>query len=133
MPSVETTKKRAAGTTVSTSKHAFAERWKHEALFEKGYVPVPVSFLQRYANLKPYPLTAGEALFVLHLMEFKWDSGDPFPGYKTLAKRMGVSDKMVRRHAKSLETKTYLRRKMRLAQTNLFDLSPLFDALNRRE
>jgi DNA-binding MarR family transcriptional regulator len=111
------------------SKHAFVERWKHEALFKKGYIPLPVLFLHHYAELKPFPLTSGEALFVLHLMEFKWDAENPFPGYKTLAKRMGITDKMARRHAQSLEQKHYLIREIRIGQTNRFDLTPLFDAL----
>ena len=55
-------------------------------------------------------LSAGEVLFVLHLMEYKWDERAPFPSYKTLARRMGISDKMARRHAQSLEAKRYLRR-----------------------
>jgi Helix-turn-helix domain len=111
------------------SDHAYVMRWKHAALFGKGYLVVPNLFLRYYAHLKPFPLNTGEALFVLHLMEYKWDSEDPFPGYKTLAKRMGISDKMARRHAQSLEIKKYLRRKMRIGQTNRFDLTPLFDAL----
>jgi hypothetical protein len=110
-------------------QYAFAQRWKHEPLFHKGYVVVPTIFLQHYAQLKPKPLTGGEALFVIHLMEFKWDAADPFPGYKRLAERMGVSDKMVRRHAQTLERKGYLRREQRTGQTNRFDLGPLFDAL----
>ena len=109
------------------SKHAFVKRWKHEELFKKGYVPLPVLFLHHYAEMKPFPLTSGEALFVLHLMEFKWDEQNPFPGYKTLAKRMGVSPKMARRHAQSLQQKHYLNRELRVAQTNRFDLNPLFD------
>ena len=113
----------------TTSNHAYITRWEHEALFNKGYVVVPTQFLRHYARLKPYPLTSGEALFVLHLMEFKWDSKDPFPGYKTLAQRMGISDKMARRHAQSLETKKYLQRRMRIGRTNKFDLTPLFNAL----
>ena len=117
------------GTGAITSKHAFVKRWKHESLFKKGYVPVPVLFLHHYADLKPFPLTSGEALFVLHLMEFKWDEENPFPGYKTLAKRMGISPKMARRHAQSLEQKHYLNRELRVAQTNRFNLTPLFDAL----
>ena len=113
----------------SQSPRSFTERWKHEELFEKGYIAVPALFLRWYAHLQPFPLSSGEALFVLHLMEFKWDTEDPYPGYKTLATRMGISDKMARRHAQSLETKKYLVRKIRTGQTNRFDLSPLFDAL----
>jgi hypothetical protein len=43
---------------------------------------------------------------------------------------MGISHKMARTHAKSLETKKLLRREMRISQTNRFDLTPLFDALD---
>jgi hypothetical protein len=111
------------------SERSFTQRWRHKKLFDKGFVSVPARFLQLYAHLKPFPLSPGEALFVLHLMEFKWDANAPFPGYRTLAARMGVSDKMARRYAQSLETKKLLRRQKRVGQTNRFDLTPLFDAL----
>lgn len=115
--------------TTAAAKRSFAARWGHAELFDRGFVVTPTFFLQYYARLKPYPLTGGEALFVIHMMEFKWDSAAPFPGYKTLAERMGVSDKMTRRHAQTLQAKGYLLRKVRTGQTNLFDLTPLFDAL----
>jgi hypothetical protein len=111
------------------SQRSFAKRWNHEELFERGFVAVPSVFLRHYAHLKPHRLTMGEALFVLHLMEFKWDADAPFPGYGTLAQRMGISVKMARRHAQTLEAKKYLRREIRSGKTNRFDLSPLFDAL----
>jgi len=111
------------------SERSFVQRWKHKKLFDKGFVAVPARFLQLYSHLKPFPLSSGEALFILHLMEFKWDANAPFPGYKTIAARMGVSDKMARRYAHSLETKKLLRRQKRIGQTNRFDLTPLFDAL----
>jgi DNA-binding MarR family transcriptional regulator len=113
----------------AAAARSFAKRWKHHELFAKGFVAVPTLFLHHYAHLKPYALTSGQALFVLHLMEFKWDSDAPFPGYATIAQRMGISDKMARRHAQSLELKKYLRREIRQGQTNRFDLTPLFDAL----
>lgn len=125
----------AAGTPapheVNESARSFVKRWKHQSLFARGFLVVPTLFLHHYAHLKPHPLSPGEALFVLHLMEFKWDAKAPFPGYKTLATRMGLSDKMVRRYAQSLETKKYLRRVVRVGQTNRFDLTPLFDALSK--
>lgn len=116
---------------ITESARSFVKRWKHKNLFERGFLVVPTLFLQHYAHLNPHPLSPGEALFVLHLMEFKWDANAPFPGYKTLATRMGVSDKMVRRYAQSLEAKKYLRREIRAGQTNRFDLTPLFDALSK--
>ena len=107
----------------------YADRWKHADLLESGYLVVPSIFLRHYSQLKPYSLTHGEALFVLHLMEFKWDSADPFPSYDTLARRMGISTKMARRYGKALEQKGFMRRKIRTGSTNRFDLSPLFDKL----
>lgn len=112
-----------------SERRSFVKRWKHEDLFNKGFVAVPTQFLRHYARLKPYPLNSGQALFVLHLMQFKWDSRAPYPGYKLLAKQMGISDKMARRHARDLETMKYLRRQIRVGRTNRFDLEPLFDAL----
>jgi len=108
---------------------SFAARWKHPELFSRGYLVVPTLLLHHYAHLKPYPLSLGELVFVLHLMSYKWDANAPYPSYKTLAKLMGVTDKMVRRHAQSLETKKYLKRVVRVGATNQFDLTPLFDAL----
>lgn len=95
----------------------------------RGYAAITRTFLHSYASLKPFPLTVGEALFVVHLFSYKWDEQHPRPAYKTIARYMGISDKMARRHAQSLETKGYLRREVRTAKPNRFDLRPLFRAL----
>jgi len=113
--------------------HKLAARWGgQQSLFARpeGWLGVPDAFLRHYANLKPYGLTAGEALFVLQLMTFKWTAEAPFPSYKTLAKRMGITDKMARRYAAALEGKGYLKRTPRIGNTNTFDLGPLFQALS---
>lgn len=110
-------------------ERSLVARWQHEEFFDKGFVAIPVRFLELYAHLEPYPLTPAEALFVLELMSFKWSAVAPFPSYQRIAKRMNVSDKMVRRYAQSLETKKYIRRHLRKNQTNLFDLTGLFKAL----
>ena len=107
----------------------YADRWKHPDLLKSGYLVVPSVFLRNYSKLEPDSLTHAEALFVLHLMEFKWDRNAPFPSYNTLADRMGISAKMVRRYAHSLEKKGFVRRLGRLGSTNRFDLTPLFDKL----
>ncbi len=103
-------------------------RWKHDELFDDGFVGVPTHFLRLYSLLKP-PMTSGEALFVIQLMSFKWDEANPFPSYKLLAERMGVSSKATQRHAATLESKGYLNRIPRIGTSNEFDLSPLFDAV----
>ena len=71
-------------------------------------------------------------MFVIHIMSFKWGADAPYPGYKTIAKLMGVTDKMARRHAQSLEQKHYLVRKLRRANTNKFDFQQLFEALEKK-
>ena len=107
----------------------YAARWRYPELLSPGYLVVPSVFLLHYNRLKPYGLTNGEALLVLHLMDHKWDRDAPFPSYGTLARRMGVSTKMVRRYAQALEQKGCLRRVIRTGNTNLFDLEPLFKKL----
>jgi hypothetical protein len=105
-------------------------RWGgHTELFSDGFVGVPETFLTHYATLKPYSLTVSEAMFVLHLMAHKWTPDPPFPSYRTLAKRMGVTDKMARRYASNLEKKGLLKREGRIGGTNAFDLTPLFQIL----
>jgi Helix-turn-helix domain len=116
----------------STINRKLAIRWGgQEILFARpeGWVGVPDSFLRLYARLKPYALTVGEAMFVLELMSYKWSEIAPFPSYKSLASRMGVTDKMVRRYAANLEGKGYLQREARIGSTNTFNLNPLFSAL----
>ena len=113
---------------ISSNRYSFAKRWAQE-LAEDGHVPISTFFLENYHRLKPYPLTHGEAMFVVHLMQHKWGTEAPYPGYKTLAKRMAVSDKTARRLAKSLEDKKYLVREIREAQTNKFHVKKLIDAL----
>jgi DNA-binding MarR family transcriptional regulator len=116
----------------STINRKLAVRWGgHDSLFAlpEGWIGVPAAFLRLYARLKPYALTVGEAMFVLELMSYKWSDNAPFPSYKSLAARMGVTDKMVRRYAANLEGKGYLVRSARIGSTNIFDLNPLFAAL----
>jgi hypothetical protein len=105
------------------------ERWGgNQILFSEGFLSVPTRFLRRYASLNP-PLTTGEALFVLQLMTFKWERAAPFPSYGSIAKAMGVTDKMARRYAQRLQKKGYLIRQFQYRAPNKFDLTGLFEAL----
>jgi DNA-binding MarR family transcriptional regulator len=113
---------------VKQSKFPFPKKWAAE-LESDGHVQISTFFLENYNRLKPYSLTHGEAMFIVHLMQHKWGQEAPYPGYKTIAKRMGVSDKTARRLAKSLEDKKYLIREVRQANTNRFHLNKLMSAL----
>ncbi len=68
---------------------------------------------------------------MVHLIDYKRDSNPPYPSYRTISKYMGISDKMVREYARRLQDKGYLRRVVRIAKPNLFDLTPLFAALEQ--
>jgi hypothetical protein len=85
-----------------------------------------------YHKLRP-ALTSLEAMLVIHLMRHKWDEKHPRRAFKTLAKRMGITDTAVRNHARSLEKKNYLRRSKRVGQPNHFDLAPLVEAIEHSQ
>ncbi len=106
------------------------KRWTPK-LVKGGWTPVSDFFLENYHRLRP-PLTTSEAMLVIHLLKHKWDERPPFPAYKTLAKRMGISITAVRNHARKLdEGKHYVKRMRQYAKPNKFDLTPLFDALEK--
>lgn len=116
----------------TVAKRDVAKRWT-EKLAKGGFTPVVQAFLEHYASLSP-PITTPEAVFIIHLMSFKWDEKMPWPAFKTLAKRMGISTTAVRNHARSLDTgKKYLVRHPRVGKPNLFDLRPLFAALEKAQ
>jgi hypothetical protein len=118
------------GPLAKSDRYSIARAWT-PALAKSRFVPVVRAFLENYSSLKPFSLTHGEAMFVIHLMQYKWDEAAPFPGYKRIARLMGVSDKMVRRYALSLEQKGYLLRVARRSTTNRFDLRRLFAVLEK--
>jgi hypothetical protein len=64
-------------------------------------------------------------------MRFKWDERHPHPTFGTLSRRMGVSPTATRNHARSLQKKRFLNRLSNEGGPNSFDLTPLFDALER--
>jgi hypothetical protein len=122
----------AARSPADKEKYSTAKRWS-AFLAKGGHTPVVNYFLEHYHDLKPFPITSGEAMFVIHLMYFKWGEEAPYPGYKTIAKRMGVSHKTARRHAQELEGKQYLVREKRENQPNKFHLNKLIKALEEHK
>jgi hypothetical protein len=102
------------------------DRWT--PVLGKRFTPVSDEFLRLYGQLYP-PITNGEAMFIIQLLSFKWDEKMPRPGFKTIAKRMGISDTQARSYARNLEKNNYLGRIKRVGQTNRFDLTPLFKVL----
>ena len=107
-------------------KHDIQKRWTPR--LAESFTPVAEAFLKYYSVLDP-PITTAEAMFVIHVIAHKWTGKAPFPAFKTIAKRMGVTDAQTRNHARSLARKGYLRRVFRVGTTNLFYFEGLFQAL----
>lgn len=112
----------------ANEKYTFDTRWS-PVLKKDGHVQISVFFLDNYHRLQPYGLTHGEAMFVVHLMQFKWGKDAPFPAYGTIAQKMGVTVKTARRLAASLQQKHYFWREFRTGATNRFHLDKLIGAL----
>ncbi len=119
----------AAESTKPRAPREVSARWT-EPLTKPGWTPVADFFLDHYAKLSP-PLSNAEAMLIIHLIRHKWDAAPPFPGFTTLAGRMGISPTAARAHARSLEKKGYLIRQMRVGTTNKFELTGLFTALEK--
>lgn len=115
----------------ANSSREISKRWTAR-LVKRGWTPIADVFLEQYAFLKP-PLTTPEAMLVIQLMKHKWGKAAPYPAFKTLAQRMGISVTAVRGHARRLQSKGYLERKIRVGNTNRFNLEPLFAALEKRQ
>lgn len=104
-------------------------------LVQRGWVPVTRAFLEAYPRLH---ITASEALLLINLLAYKGRKEHAHPSIATLARRLGVEPRTVRNLARKLENRGLLLRIIRRqghgrAQTNLWDLSPLFQRLEELE
>ena len=113
------------------STHSVEMRWTPR--LAKQFCPVSSYFLANYARLKPHPnargLTSSEAMFIIQLMDFKWDERMPYPTMNTLAERLGVGRRSARKTASNLVEQGYLNRVEMPYGPNRYDLEPLFKAL----
>src|SRR5882757_4135595 len=115
-----------ATVTEKRTPRQVSSRWT-PALARGGWTPVVNFFLDNYHRLHPKPLRYVEAMFIIHLMRHKWDSGAPYPGFKSLAKRMGISPQSARIYARTLQKKGCLVREFKTGETNRFHLRKLFE------
>lgn len=113
------------------SKHRVAERWTPP--LARQFCPVSSAFLRHYHRLRPAPgapgLNSTEAILIIHLMDHKWGEAAPFPAVDTLAERMGVSGRAVRKAVARLEACGYVVRELIPGRSNRYRLDGLFAAL----
>jgi hypothetical protein len=120
------TREYVANKTPSAGKEkSFRARWG-EVLTKKGMAPIANVFLDHYVKLG---INAMEAMFLVHLMQYKWTVEAPYPSLKTIAKKMGKSEDTVRRIARSLEKREIIKRNYRIGQTNTYNLNNLIKKL----
>lgn len=101
-------------------------RWT-PLLARVGHTPISSAFLEHAHELK---LTPSEQLLLIQILSFKWDEAAPFPAVGTLATRMGVSERQVRKLLAAMEHGAgVIRRVERIGRSNSFDLQPLFEKL----
>ena len=117
-------------TEAAQNRRSFHSQWSKD-LASSGFTQLSNVFLCYYSRLTPEPLTHGEAMFVVHLFQHKWDAKAPFPGYRSLSTMMGISEKSAKRYARSLEQKGFLKRETRAGRSSRFDLSPLIRSLEK--
>jgi hypothetical protein len=117
--------RRAPTRAAKAVQREIGQRWTPR-IARRGWTPVSDYFLKNCARLKVSPT---EAMVIVHLMSFKWDSNAPFPGLKTIASRMGITATSVRTHIRKLEKRELLKRTFVVGTTNRFNLEPLFRKL----
>ena len=111
-----------------------AQRWGGYHELVNSWVPISHYFLENYHRLKPHEGASGlnstEAMLLIHLINFKWDSKSPHPSVTTLAERLGISPRQTRNIIKRLEDLGFLKRRLRRkGATNAFDMDGLFQKL----
>lgn len=89
-----------------------------DAASAKGFTQVP-NFL-----LRSRKLSTGDKLAFAMLLSYAWQNDFCFPGQATLGKDMGIDERNVRRHLKSLETNGLLTiRRRGQGLTNIYELN----------
>jgi len=92
----------------------------------KGFTPVPRLFLNNYVAMG---ITCGEAMCVIHILDYSWDGSKPFPKIATVADKMGLSEATVRSYVRNLRNNGFLKTHNRKGRSNAYDFSPLFERL----
>jgi len=82
-------------------------------LADTRFTELANGFLDYYSELRSKDgrrLNSSDAMFLVHLLRFKWDQYDPHPSYLTVATAMGIQVPAVRKIAKKLESMELIKR-----------------------
>lgn len=114
-------------------KNSLTTKWGKQTM-AVGFTVLPSVLLRSQARLN---IKCNELAVLVHLIEHWWrPSAMPWPSKKTIAERLGVSDKTVQRAMVKLEKEKLIQRNSRYLKTskgrttNEYDLSPLVERLH---
>ncbi len=105
--------------------HTWASLWGEECWAE-GFVAVPNRLLTHAGAIG---LDAVGLALVVHLLSFARPGSSPWPAIKTLASRLGLSERHLRRQVVSLEEAGLVQRQARLGSSSAFDFGGLVQRL----
>lgn len=101
-----------------------------EAILEAGFTTIPNLVLRHYGQLGIAP---NEMMFIIHIWEFWWSEREPYPALATIAERMHMSRRNVRRYVQNLRDKELLIVTERFNDngqtTSEYDFSPMIRAI----
>lgn len=101
-----------------------------EEILDAGFTTVPNLVLRHYAHLG---ITPAEMMFTIHIWEFWWTEKEPYPALSTIADRMNMTRRNVRKYVQSLRDKGMLIVTERFDNsgqtTSEYDFSPLIRAV----
>lgn len=101
-----------------------------EEILDAGFTTVPNLVLRHYAHLG---ITPAEMMFTIHVWEFWWTEREPYPALSTIAERMNMTRRNVRKYVQNLRDKGFLIVTERFDEhgqtTSEYDFSPLIQAV----
>ena len=102
-----------------------------DPILDAGHTATPNLILNSYARLAISPQ---EMMFIIHLLQHKWDARDPYPSLGSVARRMGVSLRQAQRYEASLVKKGYLSVHARISPergqlSNEYNFAPLIERI----
>jgi DNA-binding MarR family transcriptional regulator len=118
---------------VEAAKNDLARRTTNR-IARSGFCPVPSALLfhhNRFRDPQGKRLNPSEVLLLIHLYSYKRGADHPYPGIDTLARRLGVTDRAVRKMLNRLEKCQLVRRiyDSRNRRSNRYDLAGLWRAI----
>lgn len=101
------------------------DKWSAE-IMDEGFTAVPNLLISKRCDMG---ISITEFYVIVAIEKYRWDDTKPWPSLEALSRLTGLSIRQVNRATSSLEERGLLGRVRRFGKSNLYDFSPLRDAL----